>query len=133
ARLGRAPRVSAGAAALSLLLLLGWAQWVAVPALDPIKSGRGVAEAALKLAGSDGTIVLYDDSFADSLLIALERDSLPVVRRLDDLQQLLTESPAAVIVARRNETDALAGEMRLQVAACRRWGADQVCVSQAAR
>ncbi len=128
--LRREPRTALGCAMLSLIVLIGWSQWVAVPLLNPIKSADGVTQAAKRLAGDAGEIGLYPDSFSDSLNAPLQRDRLAVIRRPGDLAVWLEQHPDAVIIALREALEALPSESPpLQRDGCRRIGGDEVCVA----
>lgn len=129
-RLRREPRMALGCAMVSLIVLIGWSQWVAVPLLDPIKSADGVTRVAKRLSGGAGDIALYPDSFSNSLNAPLERDRLEVIRRNAGLAEYLARHPGAVIIALRDSLEARESEApALQREGCRRLGEDEVCVA----
>ncbi len=115
------------------LVLIGWSQWVAVPAFDSIKSGKPLAEAALRAAGPSGEIALYRNTFAGIFNIQTRRDRIPVLRGLDRTSAFLKSHRGAVVIGGHSDIERLRGhDEDLEVIACHRIGASKVCAARLA-
>jgi len=114
------------------LLLFGWAQWVGTPALDTIKSARPMAEAVARAAGPDATIVMYRESWAGILNVALRRETIPELSGADRIAGFLDENPGAVVLAAPEDLDRLRLTLpALRTIECRRLGEQGICAARA--
>jgi hypothetical protein len=136
-RLRRDPRAGLGAAVAGWILLVGWTQWVGVPALNVIKSPRALAGAAAR-AASEGPagapIVLYRDAHSHIFNFYIGRDAMPKMTGAERTGAWLRETPGAVVIAAEGDLAALEPRVpSLRRVVCRRMGEDVVCVAKTAR
>jgi 4-amino-4-deoxy-L-arabinose transferase-like glycosyltransferase len=133
-RLRRDPRGGLAAAATCWLVLLGWTQWVAVPALNVIKSPRALAAAAAAAASEvpgGAPIVLYRDAHSHIFNFYVGRDAIPKMTDAARTGAWLRENPGAVVIASEPDLarlEALAPDLRRVT--CRRMGEEVVCVAR---
>lgn len=133
ASLRRDMRVSLACAMTGCLVVVGWAQWVAVPAFNSLKSARPLAEAALA-ASAGGEIVLYRESHHGVFNFYLGRDAIPVLRGVDRAADYLGQRPGCVVVAAESDLARLKTRLdSLETVRCRRVGSDTVCVGRVKR
>ncbi len=131
AALARPARSFACSAAVALIVL-GWAQWVATPSFDAIKSAGPLAETVRRAAGPGGTIVMYRENWAGIFNLFLQRETIPEISGLDRIADLLRESPQAVVLATPEDLDRLEQAIpALRTIDCRRVGEQRICAAAA--
>lgn len=115
---------------LAMVVTIGTAHWILMPALDPVKSAEPVATIAERAAGPGGTIVLYGEAYQGMFNLALGRDRLPVAKHADLLEDSLTNDPSAVVIASQPDTEMLTTRIdMLRVVGCLLVGAEMFCAS----
>ena len=116
-----------------VVAVVAWSQWVAVPALDLIKSTRPLAEVVQRQIGPAGAVVLYRESFQGVFNLHLKRDAIPTLsgqRRIDDF---IVRNPGAVVIATQPDLERLIEVIpALRPIHCRRIGEETVCAATAA-
>jgi hypothetical protein len=128
--LARRPAGAAACLLAAVIVLIGTAQWVGLPAADHVKSAAPLAALVNRAAGPDGEVILYRDSHEGLFNVALRRDQLEVMSRAPVTAQYLGARPGACVIAVQADMVRLERELAsLERLGCRRVGDETICAA----
>jgi hypothetical protein len=131
--LGRDRRAGVACVLSACLAAIAWSQWVAVPALDVVKSARPLADAVVAAVGPSGDVLLYREQYAGVFNLHLGRNEIPVISGLDKVAGFLGEHRGAVVISSATDLERLRSRIGpLEVIQCRRIGDNHVCAARRA-
>lgn len=101
--------VKAVVALAAAVLLMGMPiDFVALPALNPVKSGRTFSETVNRNAGASGRVYMFTDDFSGVFNLYTGRLRIPVVTNEEHLRKLL-ERPDVFVITRMRDAEATLG------------------------